>query len=222
MSWMEKRRLRKGERRLTKGQLFGWANYLTYGRIASIPIFLLLLSFIAPADRIPTRWDLWVSWITACLFMLGALSDVVDGIIARRTGMSTVYGKFLDPLADKLFTTAILIMLIPLQRISAWITVVLICREILVTAVRAMAAAEGIVIAASVWGKRKTVFEHIALTALLIHYPFWGVDPHAVGMVLIWITVIISLGSGVHYVYAFFREIFARHKPPLPSEEAAD
>ena len=222
MSWMEKRRQRREERRLTRGQLLGWANYLTYGRIASIPIFLLLLSLIAPTDRIPSRWDIWVSWITACLFFLGAVSDVVDGIIARRTGMSTVYGKFLDPLADKLFTTAILIMLIPLQRISAWITVVLICREILVTAVRAMAAAEGIVIAASIWGKRKTVFEHIALTALLIYYPFWGLDPHAVGIVFVWITVIISLGSGAHYVYAFFREIFARHKPPIPSEESTD
>ena len=212
MSWMERRRERRMERRLTKGQLLGWANYLTYGRIATIPVFLLLLSFIAPANRSPTQWDIWLSWITTILFVLSALTDVVDGVIARRHGTTSVYGKFLDPLADKLFTTAILIMLIPLQRVSAWITVILICREILVTAVRAMAAAEDIVIAASVWGKRKTVLEHFALGALLIYYPFWGINPHLIGLVLIWITVIISLGSGGHYVYSFFREIFARHR----------
>lgn len=211
MTWLERRRERR--KRLKPEQMLGLANYLTYGRIAMVPVFILLLYLISPADQVPRRSDIILSWVTLGLFVLSGLSDIVDGYIARRWNTSSVFGKFLDPLADKLLSATFLIMLIPLRRVAAWIVVLLICREIAVTAIRGMAAAEGVVIAASEWGKRKTVMMSCALGALIIHYPFWGVDPHLVGTVLIYFTVIISLGSGIHYIWSFLAEILQRQKP---------
>ncbi len=208
---MERRRERP--RTLTRKQMLGWANYLTYARIAVAPVMVALLYFIDPS-RDPSRWNVFFSWVAAILFAVTGITDIVDGYLARRregSGTSS-FGQFIDPLADKLVMAAVLIMLIPLGRLWAWIVILLISREIVVTAVRAMAAGEGIVIAASLWGKRKTAIEICGLTALLIHYPFWGVNPRTVGLVLIALTVIASIGSGAHYIWSFFSEILAREK----------
>jgi CDP-diacylglycerol--glycerol-3-phosphate 3-phosphatidyltransferase len=201
-------------RRMKKKHLLGPANYLTYGRIASIPVILILMSFISPAHVIPTRGDLVLNWVVFVLFVISSLTDVVDGYIARRYESTGSFGKFLDPLADKLVTSAILIMLIPMGRISAWIPIILISREIAITALRGMAANEEIVIAASQWGKRKSVIENIALGTLIIYYPFWDINFYGIAQVLIYLTMIISLGSGVHYIWKFFQEVLDRQKTP--------
>ncbi len=109
-------------------------------------------------------------------------------------------------------------MLIPMQRLSAWIAIILISREIAITALRGMAISEGIIIAASQWGKRKSLIETFALIALLVYYPFWQIQFAAIGKVLIGLTMIISLGSGVHYIWCFFSEVLERQKtPPQPT-----
>lgn len=217
MSWMERARER---RRMKKKHLLGLANYLTYGRIASIPLLLILMSFISPASQLPSRGDLFLNWLVVGLYIVTAVTDMVDGYIARRRESTGNFGKFLDPLADKLVTSAILIMLIPMGRISAWIPIILISREIAITALRGMAISEGIVIAASEWGKRKSIVEAFALGGFLIYYPTWGINFGGVAKVLIGITLVISLGSGVHYILSFFQEVLERQKPASTTDES--
>lgn len=212
MSWMEKARER---RRMKKKHLLGAANYLTYGRIASIPVLLVLMSFISHASEVPTRSDLILNWVSLILFIIVSITDIIDGYLARRRESTGSFGKFLDPLADKLVTSAILIMLIPMGRLSFWIPIILISREITVTGLRGMAISEGIEIAASVWGKRKSFMESFALGSLIIYYPTWGIHFKAIGYVLIGLTMIISIGSGVHYIVRFFQEVLERQKTPL-------
>ncbi len=200
---MVRRRRRKP---LTKDQLLGIANYLTYGRIAMVPFVVAVLMMINDASpKLALMRGL--SWLAMGLFSVAQLSDAIDGYYARKYGVISSFGKFIDPLADKLMSMSIMIMLIPLGRLDAWMVALLIAREVSITALRGVAASEGIEIAASDWGKKKTFLQSFAMGALLIHYPFWGVNPHHVGDVLMWLTLVISLGSGLHYILTFFAEV---------------
>lgn len=212
MAFMERRR--RVRKPLTKDQLLGIANYITYGRIACVPVIVLLMMGIQDVNVSQYGWNRFLSWAAMWLFTVAQLSDVVDGYYARKYGVVSSFGKFLDPLADKLLSMSVLIMLIELGRITAWIVVLLIAREVTITALRGIAATEGIEIAASDWGKKKTFLQSFALGALLVHYPFWGLQPRSIGMLLIWLTIFISLGSGVHYVGAFFNEILSKKTKP--------
>lgn len=194
-------------RPLTTDQLLGIANYLTYGRIAIVPVVVLVMLGIHD-DRLSRHaWNLFLSWSAMALFTVAQISDMVDGYYARKYGVISSFGKFIDPLADKLLSMSVLIMLIPLHRIAAWMVVLLIAREITITALRGIAATEGIEIAASDWGKKKTFVQAVAIGALLAHYPFWKINPQRLGTFLIWLTMVISVGSGVHYVWTFFRTV---------------
>jgi len=219
MSFIERKwRPRK---RLTSDHLLGIANYLTYARIAIVPVVLVLMSGIN--DFRPDRQsvNLLLSWLSMALFTVAQISDVVDGYYARKYGVVSSFGKFVDPLADKLMSMSILIMLIPLHRIAAWIVVVLIAREVTITALRGIAASEGVEIAASDWGKKKTIIQSIALGGLLAHYPFWRINPQMIGLYLIWATLVISTGSGVHYVWTFYREVVQEQKENETTEDAS-
>ena len=135
------------------------ANKLTLIRIFLVPVFLL---FIATKD-IP-----YGSFIATFIFILAALTDKLDGYIARSRNQITNFGKFMDPLADKLLVTAALISLVELHVVPAWAAVVIIAREFAVSGLRSIAAAQGRVIAASWWGKIKTVIQIIAIILLLL------------------------------------------------------
>lgn len=135
------------------------ANKLTMLRIFLVPLFLI---FIA-VKNIP-----YGTFIATFIFIIASLTDQLDGYIARSRNQVTNFGKFMDPLADKLLVTAALISLVELQVIPAWATVVIIAREFAVSGLRTIAAAEGKVIAASMWGKVKTVTQIAAIIALLI------------------------------------------------------
>ena len=210
MAFMERRwRPRKP---LTTDQLLGIANYLTYGRIAIVPVVVLLTMGINDLRTDRLAWNLLLSWLAMAFFTVAMISDVIDGHYARKFGVISSFGKFIDPLADKLLSMSSLIMLIPLHRVAAWIVVILIAREVTITALRGIAATEGIEIAASDWGKRKTLIQAVAIGALLAHYPFWRIDPHRFGTFLIWLTLVVSMGSGIHYVWVFFREVMSSHK----------
>ncbi|WP_315114838.1 CDP-diacylglycerol--glycerol-3-phosphate 3-phosphatidyltransferase [uncultured Clostridium sp.] len=135
------------------------ANKLTIIRIFLIPIFLI---FIA-VNGIP-----YGKTIATTIFILAALTDKLDGYIARSRNQVTRFGKFMDPLADKLLVTAALISLVEFQVLSTWVAMIIIAREFAVTGLRAVAAAEGIVIAASPWGKAKTVAQIVAIIISLL------------------------------------------------------
>lgn len=207
---MERRtRTRK---KLTKDQLLGVANFITYGRIILVPVIVLLLMGINDFDPRRLAVNKLYSWLAMIIFTVASLSDIVDGYYARKYQVISSFGKFLDPLADKLLSLPTLVMMIPLQRVAAWVVVVLLVREVTVTALRGVAAAEGIEIAASDWGKKKTLLLSFAIGALALHYSFFGLNAQRIGTTLLWLAVPVSLGSGLHYTYAFFSTVVARQK----------
>jgi CDP-diacylglycerol--glycerol-3-phosphate 3-phosphatidyltransferase len=170
-------------------------NILSLLRIATVPIFILLLFKSSKSASI----------IAASLFIVVSFTDLIDGYLARKKGMVTNLGKFLDPLADKLLIIAVLIMLVPMGRVPAWIVVLIACREIAVTGLRAVAADTGIVISASRAGKYKTAFQTAALIALLYHYRLININIHQIGIVLLWIALALTLWSGFEYFLIYFR-----------------
>lgn len=136
-----------------------WANRVTLIRMLFIPVFVVTL-----LANMPDWGPVWA----AGLFTLLAITDGVDGYLARSRNEVTTFGKFLDPLADKLLVTAALVALVDLGSLPAWIALIIICREIIVSGLRMVAIAEGKVIAASVYGKAKTVFQVLGIIAFMI------------------------------------------------------
>jgi CDP-diacylglycerol--glycerol-3-phosphate 3-phosphatidyltransferase len=169
-------------------------NSLTVLRIVAIPVIIVLMSF-------PGRF---ASFLAALAFLAAGMTDLLDGFLARRQRLVTRAGKFMDPLADKLLVSAALIMLIPLGRVDAWLVFIIIGRELAVTGLRAIAASEGMIIAADRWGKLKTIVQMVALFALILHYPYAFINFQQLGTVLIWVAAIITVASGLSYYWTFF------------------
>jgi len=182
-------------------------NILTMTRIAAIPLLaVLLMSPSRPAG-------FWA----AAVFSLASVTDWLDGYLARRMGIVTIFGKFLDPIADKLIVMAALIMILPFGRVPAWMVLVILGREIIITGLRGIASSEGIVIQASNLGKFKTIFQLVAIIGLLLHYDYnWlfgieqqlvQVNMHNVGMFFLWIATLLTVWSGVDYLARFIKII---------------
>lgn len=184
-------------------------NLLTLARIAAVPAVVVLLMF---DSRLAGMW-------AAAIFGLAAATDFIDGWLARKWEVETVLGKFLDPLADKLIVMAALIMLIPLGRVPAWAVLLILAREMVITGLRSIASSEGIVIAASKLGKYKTIYQMVAIPALMLHYNFYWffglewdlfrVNMHNFGIFFFYIAFALTLWSGFDYLQKFFR-VFAR------------
>jgi len=193
--------------RSTQAQILNLPNIITMVRIAAIPLLCVLL--LSP-DRESGFW-------AAALFAAASVTDWLDGYLARRMGIVTVFGKFLDPIADKLIVMSALIMILPFGRVPAWMVLVILGREMIITGLRSIASSEGVVIQASNLGKFKTIFQLVAIIGLLLHYeyrwffsidhPLLIVNMHNVGMFYLWIATVITIWSGVDYLYKFVRLI---------------
>ncbi len=172
-------------------QVLNLPNLLTSGRIFMAGILALLL-LLEQTSAIAL-----VSWL---VFSLAAGSDWVDGYVARKFKSETVLGKLMDPLADKVLVATALIMLIPLDRIPAWLVLLILCRELIITGLRGIAASAGIVVAASGLGKLKSIVQYIGLGTLI--FPL-GVLPipalHVVGLAIIYVSLVLSIWSGMDY-----------------------
>jgi len=167
-------------------------------RTAAVPILLLLPVFPGPTG----------SRVIAWCFIVAALTDLVDGWLARRGQMVTHIGKLLDPLADKLIVTAALVVMLAMGRIPLWATwmvVVIIGRELAVTALRGIASAGGQVMPAVPAGKVKAVVQNFAIGALLFHYPTLGLPAHEIGLTLLALATAATLVSGYVYFAAYFQ-----------------
>jgi CDP-diacylglycerol--glycerol-3-phosphate 3-phosphatidyltransferase len=171
-------------------------NLLTMTRFLAIPVVMVFLSFSSQ----------WASFLGALCFSMAGATDILDGFLARRQRSVTHFGKLMDPLADKLLVSAALIMLIPLGRVQAWMAFVIIGRELMVTGLRALAAAEGTILAADRWGKAKTLLQMVAITALILHYPYQTLDFQRVGTALLWVATVVTVASGVGYFMGFYRQ----------------
>lgn len=172
-------------------------NLITLLRIFLIPVFILV--FLTPtASR---------SLAAAVIFLFASLTDLMDGYLARRWGQITKLGKFLDPIADKLLVLAALILLVDFQRVSSWIAIVIIGRELAVTGLRAIASSSGIVIAADEAGKYKMVIQTISVALLILGYKIGYINFHVWGTFLLWISMILAILSGVQYFMKFLNQI---------------
>lgn len=173
-------------------------NLITVGRVAAIPLLMALLYL--PGELF--------SKIAAILFAITGFSDLIDGWLARRMQVETALGRYLDPLADKLLIAAMLVMLVNLERVPAWMAIVIISRELWVTGLRAMAMEHGLVVASDIWGKSKTVLQLITICLLIWHYPLYGVDIQEIGWWLMWPVMLITLWSGFNYTWNFKNLLF--------------
>lgn len=177
-------------------------NLVTMGRILLIPVFVVLF-----ADPTPVR-----SLVAACVFVVAAVTDLLDGYLARRRGQVTSLGKLLDPIADKLLVLSGLILLVQFDRVPAVIAILIIAREVAVTGVRAVAASQGIVLAAETLGKYKMVLQVVAVVMLILENDFLPlpIGLHQIGTVLLYASLALALVSGGNYLANFWRQITAR------------
>lgn len=173
-------------------------NVLTCLRMAIIPLIVFLLA--VPTTNASIN-------VAFCLFVLGCITDLLDGILARRHNMVTSLGKLLDPLADKLLTSAVLIMLIPLQKVQAWLVFLIIGRDIIITGLRAIAATQGLILNASRLGKNKMVSQTVALIFLLICIPEVQHVLDILGIFFLWVSLFLGYWSALDYFGHFCREV---------------
>ena len=174
-------------------------NTITVLRVSIVPV-LLLLPFSWAQERLGSQ-------IIAWLFIIAALTDIVDGWLARRGQMVTHIGKLLDPLADKLLVSTALVMLVAIGRVPGWATwmvVVIIGRELAVTGLRGIASAGGQVMGASWLGKAKAFTQNFAIGALLFHYSTLGLPAQTLGLVALLVATALTLWSGYLYFAEFF------------------
>lgn len=186
-------------------------NILTMARVAIIPLVLWLLDQGGPRECV------WA----ALVYSAAALTDLLDGYLARRMNIVSVLGKFLDPLADKLLVMATLVWLVPMGRIPEWTVVLLLAREISITALRSIASSEGLIISAARGGKSKTALQMAGILCLIIGYPYelslgfvdlGVVDLVPVGRVLVYISLVFSITSAFQYVGFFADALDEREK----------
>jgi CDP-diacylglycerol--glycerol-3-phosphate 3-phosphatidyltransferase len=208
--------VRARRRRSLKEDAWNVPNILTFARIAMIPLVIWLLDRGTPRD---------CAW-AAIVYGLAAITDLLDGYLARRMNVVSVLGKFLDPLADKLIVMATLVWMVPMGRIPSWAVVLLLAREISITGLRSIASSEGVVIAAGGGGKSKTALQMIGIVALIVGYPYHlslgfydlgVVDLVVVGRWLVYISLVFSLTSALEYVGLFAEAVDAKHR-----EQAAE
>lgn len=166
-------------------------NKLTMLRVILIPFFVFFL--LAPLFTDKGKY------IAAVIFILASLTDLLDGKIARKYNLVTNFGKFMDPLADKLLVCSALICLVDMKKLASWIAIVIIAREFIISGFRLIAAEHQIVIAASYWGKFKTTFQMLMIIVLIldIDYPVFRI----LGVILTYVSLVLTVVSLVDYLY---------------------
>ena len=165
-------------------------NKLTILRVILIPFFV---AFLMDAFHIPGT-----KWIALAIFIIASLTDMLDGKIARKYNLVTNFGKFMDPLADKLLVCSALIAFVDMDMVPTWIVMIIIAREFIISGFRLVASDNGIVIAAGIWGKLKTVCQMIMIIVLIAD--FGGIFD-MIGTILIWLSLILTVISLVDYLY---------------------
>ena len=173
-------------------------NWLTFGRILSLPLIIVLASFPGRGFGIAA----------AVVFSLAAITDFLDGYIARKTGQVSEFGKLIDPIADKIIVAAAFIMLVHLGRAPAWIVALIISREFAISGLRAYSGTKGIIIEARFMGKTKTTLQILAIICLLVNFDLWGFPFMEAG----WILLIAAFAATMWSGYEYFRDYAASIK----------
>ena len=166
-------------------------NKLTVARVILIPFFVFFLLFDSSNDAF--------KWTALAIFIIASLTDMLDGKIARKYNLITDFGKFMDPLADKLLVCSAMICLIQTKQLYAWFVIIIVAREFIISGFRLIAAENGIVIAANIFGKLKTVSQMIMIIILVANLPFTWLQ--VLGQIFIWVSLILTILSLVIYIY---------------------
>ncbi len=165
-------------------------NKLTVTRVILIPFFVFALLYQGGENQT-------FRWVAAAVFIVASLTDLLDGKIARKYNLVTNFGKFMDPLADKLLVCSALICLIELRQLPAWMVIIIISREFIISGFRLVASDNGIVIAASYWGKFKTTFQMIAVILLIVNLPALTLITN----LCVWAALVLTVVSLVDYLF---------------------
>ena len=185
--------------------LLNLPNLLTIMRIVLIPVMALLLAY--DSDQPPLSMDWMFRYspgrLASVVVMIAGITDLLDGWLARRWHIESLLGKFLDPVADKVFLLVGLVMLMKLDRVPEWLVIALLSREFLITALRGVAAGEGLIISAGQTGKWKLTFQLMGLGFLMWYGSAFGVEAWKIGIVILYIALVISLFSGYQYLSDF-------------------
>ncbi|MFZ3121918.1 MAG: CDP-diacylglycerol--glycerol-3-phosphate 3-phosphatidyltransferase [Thermodesulfovibrionales bacterium] len=166
---------------------------LTLSRIILIPVFVI----------VTYQHPFW----GAAIFGIAAVTDFLDGYLARRSGQVTKFGIILDPLADKFLVISALVVLVDMARLSAWMAIVIIVREFLVTGLRVVALSKDIIIPAEMGGKLKTTAQITSILCLILGGSIFDIDLYDVGMIFIWAALVLSIISGIQYTISFWKKI---------------
>ena len=166
------------------------ANKLTTFRVLCIPIFVVFMLI----ESIPYNY-----YLAAIVFIIASITDLFDGKIARKYHLVTIFGKFMDHLADYLLVSAAIICLTP-KMIPSWVVIIIISRELFISGFRMLAADQGIVLAAGWWGKFKTAFSMVMIIVLIVNTPLNNSVLYIIGQVLIWISLALTIISMIEYV----------------------
>ena len=163
-------------------------NKLTVLRVLMVPFFVLFM--LTDLGGVANKW------IALAIFVVASLTDLLDGKIARKYNLVTNFGKFMDPLADKLLVCSALICLIELEELPAWMVIIIISREFIISGFRLIASDNGVVIAASYWGKFKTTFQMAAVVLLILDIE----QLQLLTSIIVWIALILTIVSLVDYL----------------------
>ena len=180
-----------------RARIFNLPNLITGGRFL-LSFCLMLLLMLEQSTGIAL-----LAWL---VFATAAISDWIDGYFARRYQSVTVLGKMMDPLADKVLVATALVMLIPLDRLPAWLALIILVREFVVTGLRGVASSAGIVVAASQMGKLKSTAQYLGLGFLIFPEGFLPIPGlHQIGMAIMYVALIVTIWSGIEYFYKLRR-----------------
>ena len=169
-------------------------NKLTLLRVILIPFFVCAM--LIPVGGVACEG--YMKWIALAIFVIASLTDLLDGKIARKYNLVTNFGKFMDPLADKLLVCSALICLIDLRRIPSWVVIIIVAREFVISGFRLVASDNGVVIAASMWGKYKTTFQMTMTIMMILNFRFF-IFP-VLTQIVMWIAVVLTIISMIDYM----------------------
>lgn len=184
-----------------------------------LPMLITSLRIVLVPLIVATLTPQTLTWnvISAVLFIFASISDYYDGYFARKYNAVSNMGKFMDPIADKILVTSILVMLIPLDKIDPYMVIVILARDTLISGLRSVAAADQIIISAQASGKWKTALQMVAIPAVIIGEKSWGIPFDKIGYWVLWISTVLSVTSGLQYVAGYLKAI-KRLKASTPRE----
>jgi CDP-diacylglycerol--glycerol-3-phosphate 3-phosphatidyltransferase len=182
-------------------------NRLTFFRLLMIPVVVLTLYFSSETPEWLKPYHSYLGHIACWIFVVASITDFLDGYIARKRNIVTVFGSFLDPIADKFLVVSALIMLMGLDRVHPVVVIILVLREMYMTSLRLLAMSEGVDVPVSDMGKWKTTIQMVATPMLMVYDDFLGLDLPVIGTALMYVAALLSLWSALKYSLSMFKKL---------------